>query len=128
MSSDNIKDVEIIEDSAVVPVKVNAVDIEFEYARSNILKIIETSKTVLDTTAELAIESEHPRVIEVYANLAKNLSDINMNLFEIRKKKMELKGEIVTPDEVPAQNVTNHNAIFVGSTEDLLESLKNSKE
>ena len=99
------------------------VDMEFEYARGNIIKIIETSKEVLENTAELAIDSDHPRVIEAYSGLIKNLADINKSLFEIREKKMKIKGELQDTEEVPTKTVTN-NAIFVGSTEELLQSMK----
>ena len=101
------------------------VDIEFEYARGNIIRILETSNDVLVNTAELAIESDHPKMVEVYSGLIKTLADINKTLFDIREKKMKIKGEFIDNDQIPAgtTNITN-NAIFIGSTEELLQTLK----
>lgn len=99
------------------------VDAEFEYARANIINIIETSNDVLDSTAELVKESEHPRMIEVYSGLIKSLVDCNKSLFEIREKKMKINNEDNTPGKISQTNVTN-NTIFVGSTDELINAIK----
>jgi len=98
-------------------------DLEFEYARQNIIGMIETSREVVETTAELAVEMEHPRMIEVYSGLIKNLADINKSLIEMRKER-----EAVTPDEEETvnANITNNN-IFVGSTEELLKMMREQR-
>jgi len=105
------------------------IDLEFEYARANLVNIIEKSNNVLDATAVLAVESEHPSVVNAYTMLIKNLADINKSLLSLRETKMKLKGEI-QDERVPSKssaaqstNVTN-NTIFVGSTEELLKAMK----
>ena len=100
------------------------IDLEFYYARNNLIKILETSREVLDSTAELAIESGHPRMVEVYSGLIKNLADVNKSLFEIREKKMQMQGDMEVEHD---KQVVNNNAIFVGSTDDLLEMMKNKQ-
>jgi hypothetical protein len=52
------------------------IDLEFYYARTNLINLLETSRDVLETTAELAVESGHPRMVEVYSGLVKNLADV----------------------------------------------------
>jgi hypothetical protein len=102
-------------------VKYTQVDAEFEYARGNIIRILETSNEVLINTAELALESDHPRMVEVYSGLIKNIADINKSLFDIREKKMKIKGELQDVEENAPGDTINNNAIFVGSTEELLQ-------
>lgn len=124
----DIIDVEFTEEGKNLPsteVVRTQVDIEFDYARRNIVHILETSNKVLENTAELVIETDHPKMVEVYSGLIKNLVDANKSLFDIREKKMKIKGELQDQDEVTetTNNITN-NAIFVGSTEELLQSIK----
>lgn len=105
-------------------VKNTQVDMEFEYARANIINILQTSNQVLENTADLALETEHPRMVEVYSGLIKTLADVNKSLFEIRESKMKIKGELADLEEAPAGTTINNNAIFVGSTEELLQQMK----
>jgi len=107
--------------------KISPVDAEFEYARSNIINILQTSNSVLKNTALLVTESEHPRMVEVYSSLIKNLADINKSLLGLREKKMKMKGELIdegTTTNKQTNHVTNNNTIFVGSTEELMQSMK----
>ncbi len=126
----DVIDVEFVEEGGVLPEKVSSnlpdierdqVDIEFDYTRKNIINIIEKSNKVLDNTAHLALESDHPRMVEVYSGLIKALSDVNKSLFEIREKKMKIKGEMV--DKEPGIQKVVNNAIFVGSTEELIKTI-----
>ena len=104
------------------------VDIEFEYARRNIVEILETSNQVLKNTAEMVEETEHPRMVEAYANLISNLVEINKSLFEIRERKMKIKGELIDTDDIDAGNtIINNNAVFVGSTEELIQTMEGKK-
>jgi hypothetical protein len=124
MKDNDIIEAEFREEGENLPsteVKFTQVDAEFEYARGNILQIIETSRSVLENTAELALESDQPRMVEVYSGLIKNLVEINKSLFEIREKKMRIKGELQDIEEIPQGNTINNNAIFVGSTEELMQ-------
>lgn len=124
----DIIETEFVETPCNLPsteVKVNhtQVDAEFEYARANIINILQTSNEVLENTAELALESDHPRMVEVYSGLIKNLVDINKALFDIREKKMKLKGELIDTEEVPQGTTINNNSVFVGSSEELLQMI-----
>ncbi len=97
----------------------NIIDNEYEYAKKNLIDILQQSDTVLKKSAELATETEHPRMIEVYSNLIKSLADINKNILDLREKKTKiLKDE--SPDKTTPSTT---NAIFVGSTNDILKAV-----
>jgi len=80
---------------------------DYEYARSNLYGIIETSSNALDQLVELAKASEHPRAFEVVSQLTKTLVDANKDLLEIQKKVKALQDEERHPRE--ENNVTNNN-------------------
>jgi len=102
-----------------------SIEQEYDLARENILHILRTSKAVLENTAELALDTDHPRMVEVYSGLIKNLADINKDLIDLQEKKMKLKKEYITQSEIDDDsNLVNNNAIFVGSTEELFQLLK----
>lgn len=108
--------------------KLTQVDAEFEYARANIINIMQTSNKVLNDTAEMVSAIEHPSMVNAYSNLIKTLAEINTSLFDIRERKMKIKGELsdnapITPSKISQTNVTN-NTIFVGSTNELIEAMK----
>jgi len=96
---------------------------DYEYARSNLYQVIETSSDALNQLVELAKASEHPRAFEVVSQLTKTLVDANKDLLDIQKKVKELTKEEKQQDP---QNVTN--ALFVGSTSDLQKLIKGQEE
>ena len=98
---------------------------DYEYARSNLYGIIETSSNALDQLVELAKASEHPRAFEVVSQLTKTLVDANKDLLEIQKKVKALQDEEKQPRE--ENNVTNNN-LYVGSTADLLKMMKDESD
>ena len=95
---------------------------DYEYARSNIYGVIETSSEALSQLVELAKASEHPRAFEVVGQLTKTLVDANKDLLEIQKKVKALQAEDEQVDD-SGKNVTNNN-LYVGSTSDLLKMIK----
>ena len=70
----------------------------------------------MDSLAELARESEHPRAFEVLSNHLKAFGDITDKLMKLQKNKKEL-----TEDDV-RREITNNN-VFVGSTTELQRML-----
>ena len=70
----------------------------------------------LDTLAELARESEHPRAFEVLSRAIKDVADTTEKLMALQadKKKLSKSEE----EEKKAKAITNNN-LFVGSTADL---------
>jgi len=95
---------------------------DYEYARQNLKKIIETGSMALQELSSIASTSESPRAFEVVAQMVKNLSDTNKDLLELQKKLKTLKAE---EEKKSPNNVTN--ALFVGSTSELQKLIKGDK-
>ena len=99
------------------------IDTDSSLARSNIKSLIDKGTDSIDDLLKVAKESEHPRAYEVAANFIKTLADLNKDLLEIQKKKQELR-----PQNNQANSPINvKNAVFVGSTAELLKQIRESK-
>lgn len=97
---------------------------DFNFARSNIKHLLQRGDDAIDKLLRVADESEHPRAYEVAANFIKTVADLNKDLLDIRKKKNELAGKTTVEN-----NTTKiDNAVFVGSTTDLIKMIKHKRE
>jgi hypothetical protein len=96
------------------------VHLDFQYTRMNLKQVIEQGVHALDEMIEIAKSSQQARSFEVVATLISTLSTANKDLLDLNKKYKDLSGEL-TP-----KNVTNN--LFVGSTSELLQALKNKVE
>ena len=94
-------------------------DSDFEYARGNIINILEKGNEALDGILDVAGMSQHPRSYEVVATLIKTMADVNKDLLELTKKRKEISGEANNPSTI-------NNNLFVGSTAELQKLLKNN--
>ena len=70
---------------------------------------------------QVAQETEHPRAYEVAGQLLKTNADNVEKLVNLQTTKKKLK-ETDQP-----QNVTTNNSLFVGSTKELQQLIKNKK-
>ena len=95
-------------------------DADFQYARENLYNLIERGQDGLDELLEIAKQSEHPRAFEVVQQTIGQLTTTNKELLNLHKIKKDIKAE-----RSPT-NVTN--ALFVGSTAELQNMLKEKKE
>lgn len=96
---------------------------DFETTRSNLHSILQQGQDALFHALAVAKQSEHPRAFEVVGGLVKHLSDVNAQLLDLHKRKQAI--------EAPAKkeaSVTNNNAIFVGSTNDLSKMLNDLRK
>ena len=89
---------------------------DYEFSRSTYKDLIKVGTLSMDSLAELARESEHPRAFEVLSNHLKSIGDITDKLMKLQKNKKEL-----TEDDV-RREITNNN-VFVGSTTELQRML-----
>ena len=89
---------------------------DYEFSRQTLKDLIKVGTYSMDSLAELARESEHPRAFEVLSNHLKAIGDITDKLMQLQKRKKEL-----THDDVKRE-ITNNN-VFVGSTTDLQRML-----
>ena len=77
---------------------------------------------LIETQNEIAKAEESPRAFEVFGQLLKNMSDSQEKLMELHHKKQKFESDEGRQEVTRAQNVTN--ALFVGSTADLLKLVK----
>lgn len=94
------------------------IDTDYEISRSNLHKLLNQGQDALYSALEIAKQSEHPRAFEVCGNLMKQLADINEQLLKLSEKKIKLDIPALVKGKEATQ-VTNNNAIFVGSTSEL---------
>ena len=94
---------------------------DYEFSRQTLKDLIKVGTYSMDSLAELARESEHPRAFEVLSNHLKAIGDITDKLMQLQKRKKEL-----THDDV-RREITNNN-VFVGSTTDLQRMLLDERD
>ena len=109
-----VKELVIADD--VAKTDVAKIESDFDQSRNNLQVLLMQGEDALMGALEVAKQSEHPRAFEVVGNLIKQLADVNQQLMDLHKQKQQLEG---TKDGGAKKNVTNNNAIFVGSTSDL---------
>jgi hypothetical protein len=100
----------------------NKVEDDFDTSRNNLRILLQQGQEALQKSLDVAMQSEHPRAFEVVGNLMKQLADINQQLLDLHQQKQKLD-EPSKADK--AKQVTNNNAIFVGSTAELNKLIKN---
>lgn len=109
-----------VEDEVVVG---DEVDTDSALARKNIKSLLDKGSGAIDNLLLVAQESEHPRAYEVAANFIKTLADLNKDLLEIQKKKQDLRPQTATQ----LQSINVEQAVFVGSTAELLKQIRENK-
>ena len=117
---------EAIEESRVTvmnetPSTDNDIDDDYKYARENLKEIIDSAQQSIADLASIASTSESPRAYEVLSTMMKTIVEANHGLLDIHKSVKKLKEDT---DSAP-KNVTN--ALFVGSTSDLMNLIKDNK-
>lgn len=95
------------------------VESDYEYARGNMIAVIEKGQEALSGILEVAGMSQHPRSYEVAAKIIDALAGANKDLLELTKRKMDISGEIGQPKTI-------NNNLFVGSTAELQKLIKNN--
>lgn len=102
--------------------KTDQADRDYQYARDNFYNVIEKGTDALEQMLDLAKASEHPRAYEVVSTIMKTLVDANKDLVSMSDKKAEEQ----KAEEGPSNQVTNNN-LFVGSTAELQQMLKDMR-
>ena len=115
---------EVLKTSEVLPAAIDGEekDTDFRYARENMYHIIERGRDAMDELLEIAKAEESPRAFEVFGQLLKNMTDTQEKLMELHRKKQIIENDGERQEVTKAQNVTN--ALFVGSTAELLKLVK----
>jgi len=112
----------ITADGEIISPTVDKIESDYDKSRGNLHDLLLKGQDALNFAIEVAKQSEHPRAFEVVGNLIKQLADVNQQLMDIHQQKQKLD----TPGKAEAsKQVTNNNAIFVGSTSELAKMIKN---
>lgn len=106
-------------DKAELTKPTNQQQSDYEYTRGQLYSLIEKGQMAVDGILEVADSSQHPRAYEVAGQLIKNLGDVTDKLMNLHKNMKDLDNKYQGPN-----NVTN--ALYVGSTADLLKMIKQS--
>ena len=101
-------------------------DTDFQYARENMYHVIERGRDAMGELLEIAKAEESPRAFEVFGQLLKNMTDAQEKLMELHHKKQIIENDGGRQDITRPQNVTN--ALFVGSTAELLKLIKHESK
>ena len=112
----------ITQDGEIISQPEDKIESDYDKSRGNLHDLLLKGQDALNYAIEVAKQSEHPRAFEVVGNLIKQLADVNQQLMDIHQQKQKLD----TPGKAEAsKQVTNNNAIFVGSTSELAKMIKN---
>lgn len=96
---------------------------DYNLSRRTFRDLINKGNQAMESLTDLAKESESPRAYEVLATMMRTVADTTKDLYDLQKKTKELKGE--KKDDTP--NVTVEKAVFVGTTAELLQKMKEAK-
>ena len=125
--------VEVEKDSAEIKlVETSEIKIDikkdYEYTRANLYSLIEKGQEAVNGILELAGEGDSPRAYEVAGQLIKHIGDVTDKLVDLQKKMKDLDEDKTSK----GPNSVTNNAVFIGSTSELLKTLKkdflNNKE
>lgn len=102
--------------------KTTQADADFEFARENLMDVINKGQEALFDLMDVARQSQHPRAYEVLSTMMNTMVGASKDLLDLQAKKKKILEE--DPSASP-QQVTNN--LFVGSTADLQKMISNIK-
>lgn len=110
-----------VETTAVelVSADVSSLNTDIKYVFGVLNSTIEKSKEALDCALELAQETDSARAYEVVSQLIKQTVDSAEKIIDIHKKLNDMEA-----DKNVSTNITQNNAVFVGTTAEALKLLK----
>jgi predicted house-cleaning noncanonical NTP pyrophosphatase (MazG superfamily) len=112
----------ITQDGEIISTANQKIESDYDTTRNNLRILLQQGQEALQKSLDVAMQSEHPRAFEVVGNLMKQLAEVNQQLMDLHQQKQKLD----EPSKAEkAKQVTNNNAIFVGSTAELNKLIKN---
>ena len=93
---------------------------DYNEHRETLKDLVSQGQDALQNLLQLDKESEHPRAYEVTGQLLKTTADLTKDLIELQVTMNKIEN---TKDGGKPSKVVN-NAVFVGNTNDLLETLR----
>ena len=124
------KEVMVYEPSEIIPESAEDQDEDYRLVRNTLRNLIEKGNDALEDISTIARQNESARGFEVVANLIKTVGETSKDLYNLQKMKRDLKEP--APDTDPRkknpEGINVEQAVFVGSTAELLAAIKNKKE
>jgi predicted house-cleaning noncanonical NTP pyrophosphatase (MazG superfamily) len=111
----------ITQDGEIISTASQKIESDYDTTRNNLRILLQQGQEALQKSLDVAMQSEHPRAFEVVGNLMKQLAEVNQQLMDLHQQKQKLD-EPSKADK--SKQVTNNNAIFVGSTAELNKLIK----
>lgn len=102
----------------------DSIEQDFSDSRSNIRQLIETGMGSLRSLSRLAEEAEHPHLYKALAEMLNTISNNSKLLLDIDLSYKKHLIENRPKDEGPKGDVNIQNAMFIGSTAELLKQLR----
>lgn len=98
---------------------------DYELSRETFRSLINKGNAAMENLTDLAKESESPRAYEVLATMMRTIADTTKDLYDLQKKTKDLRG-IDAPGKkvLDTGDINIDKAVFVGTTTELLKSLK----
>lgn len=96
---------------------------DYKLSRTTYRKLITQGNEAIEGIHELAKDTEAPRAYEVMATLMKTVAEVTGNLYDLQGKKKALR-DFNNGKKLDETNITVDKAVFVGTTADLLKSIK----
>lgn len=97
---------------------------DFQEARERLKKAADYGEEALQGVLNVAKSSDHPRAYEVAGQLVKAMQDNAKDLIDVQEKARKIKYGPANKAKVEKQT----NNVFIGSTAELLKTLKNEKD
>jgi len=109
-----------------IPEKIDIGNTSQEYADAakNVKNVAEVGEMALYELANLAAQTEDPKIYSILATLMKEVVSANEKLLQLKRTKLDIEAKEIG-EQGPDKVITNNN-LFVGSTSDLLKQLKDS--
>lgn len=112
---------------AIVPdVQEKELEVDMDYARTNMKDLIDQGKAALTGALELADAGDTPRAYEVVGGMITAIIQANKELIllhKTRKETLQIDKEVKSTGDVSSTEIRINKAVFVGRAQDLLRSL-----
>lgn len=105
-------------------------DADYRLVRDTLRNLIEKGNDALEDISTIARQNESARGFEVVANLIKTVGETSKDLYNLQKMKRDLKepDPASDPRKKGADHINVEQAVFVGSTAELLSAIKQKQE
>lgn len=99
---------------------------DFEQVRSNLANIAAKSDLIVDELLLLARQSESPRAYEVLTTAINTLVGVNKDLLDTHMKRADIRKKLNIASTPENQTNVQNNNVFVGSSKEMLDLLRQS--